>query len=1192
MKRLVIPWVAWVLVILATLQAMVLLAMPMVGQWRPEIENLLADRLAAEVSISEIGAKASLSGPYLEALNLIVERPEGRVEVRRVRMVINWLTLITEGQLTLDQLILDDGQWIATGRAGGDFPLPDQWSVWLDRAQGALAPIGAVRINNFDVMLASLSLKRVSVAVMPNQGVLGRARVINESISVPFDFDWRFRESTEGEHDLRIFTEAAIPLPESIVESVRVEARLHGWLKVSDVGTSAIFDASWQGGNALSPIEGTSISTASTQESDGFEMNWISGGSQQPGLSIELAGARATWSPRQWSLVVPELKLEGEHLNTLLSDPDPKLTRLLIKNQPKALLSQISVSRSTDQPLRAQAQIKEASIDASGGIPELGSLRGHLFVEDDRGFFEFTGRNATFSLPEVFPKPWEQQSLAGTMAFRRDESGLYLRGHDLVVSDSSQFVKGDIMLDLSRETEQSLHLELIADAARPALNGLLPIDLDPEVRDFLVTGIEDVAVVGGRISYSGPLGDGVDRTRRELVLDLPMESFQLKPLSDWPGFVGKQGRVTWQNRRARVTLDSANFGGLIASNVQVTQSPADASLLTIEGDLTGDAAAALDILGDAGIRPEMLVSDVQLSGPLSAEVSLQTPIENGSPSGRIDMRAESLQLAVTGLNAPIESIQGEATYVVDEGLLAEKLTGQLLNQPVEIDVRTFGGNLDAEISGLLSTQSVVSLASIPLDDTWLAGDAEWRAQITGSSDGVRALIETQGKGLISQLPAPLTKAADAPGAISIEIEALENDLPVRVDVFDSVEIIGSLEEANSDWLIRAPSVDLLGWAQVSGTDETKESLRVMVDTDQVVIDETPLAVSRLAIVLDQGALDVSFDGEELAGRIQRVGAAPLAVDLERLVLPKAGDLLELPGEDALGEFNPGSLPSAKIAIADLLRGTTRYQDVRATTVQGVDRLDVTRLSFNRDGQVFNGEMAWQWTEEGPKTAIALHAEGAQLGQFLRVNEQEPLLEAKSGTFSADLSWDGSPLGFSILTSEGRIVLSLKNGRFVDLGNSAEVLRLFGILNIETLTRRLRLDFLDLVQPGVAFDEVTAEARVSSGTLTLEPDLEMEGPSASFRLTGETNLVEKRLNHLLEVDIPLTNNLPLASVLLGAPQVGGAIYLVEKALGTKIIKVGKTNYRIEGSFDEPNINLVSPFLGQKESSNVDATTDGQ
>ena len=98
-------------------------------------------------------------------------------------------------------------------------------------------------------------------------------------------------------------------------------------------------------------------------------------------------------------------------------------------------------------------------------------------------------------------------------------------------------------------------------------------------------------------------------------------------------------------------------------------------------------------------------------------------------------------------------------------------------------------------------------------------------------------------------------------------------------------------------------------------------------------------------------------------------------------------------------------------------------------------------------------------------------------------------------------------------------------------------------------------------------------QIAEGALIFDPEFTIRGPSASFRLTS-ADLVNKELRQKLEVDIPLTNNLPLASVLLGAPQVGGAIYLVEKALGLEIIKVGKTDYRIEGSFDDPKVTIAT------------------
>jgi len=103
---------------------------------------------------------------------------------------------------------------------------------------------------------------------------------------------------------------------------------------------------------------------------------------------------------------------------------------------------------------------------------------------------------------------------------------------------------------------------------------------------------------------------------------------------------------------------------------------------------------------------------------------------------------------------------------------------------------------------------------------------------------------------------------------------------------------------------------------------------------------------------------------------------------------------------------------------------------------------------------------------------------------------------------------------------------------------------------------LRLDFLDLVQPGVAFDQVNATARLQGGVLQFDPALEMRGPSSSFQLTGMANLNEKTLNQRLSVDIPLTNNLPLASVLLGHPRLVVRFIWWKRRLERKLSRLGK------------------------------------
>lgn len=1192
MKRIAIPWFAWILVILAGTQALLFASLPMLNQWRPQIEVLLQERLGAEVSISEIGAKASLSGPYLEALNLMVEHPQGRIEVRRVRMVINWWSLITQGRLTLDQLVLDEGRWIATGSSGAAVPDPSQWFSWLNRVQEGLAQTGAVRLNNFEMTLTSASLKRISIEIDPNRGVLGRTRVVTESASLPIQFDWRFSTPAQPDHDLRVSVQSSLPLPSWVDESIQVEGALGAWLIVKEGHVDGLVDAQWASGEGGPAIGGALSAKLSASSANTMDLQVVKGFVRQPGLSMDLAGLIGQWRGGAWALTVPELSVDSGQWAPLLAQPDPKLSRLLNNNRPKAQISGLRIEGAADVPVQWSAVVEGLDVRAGGDIPSIGPLAGKIYGQDTRGFFEFASPSAELSMPDIFPAPWLEQSIQGTLAFSRDESGLFIRGHGLSVQDAHQHVQGDLMLDLPRDREQSLHLELQASASRPALEGLLPIDLEDDVRSFLVKGIEAVEVEGGRISYSGPLGDGVDRTRRTLSLKFPMRSYVLKPLDDWPAFVGQKGQVEWSNRRARVQLDAPEFGGLRASEVVVRQTPDDAERLTIDGMLEGQAEAAVDILAAAGIKPDALGGAVVLSGPLTGQVALTVPVDDGSPMGSVEMQTQGLKVTVDGLNAPIEQVTGSARYVIDQGLSSRNLHGFLMGHPLDIQVASGAQGIDVSASGRLPADSVLSLAGVELEHSLLSGDANWLAQINASEVGVKAVLQTDGRGLESALPAPLTKPADQEGSIVVEIHRQENDSSLSALIFDEVSVKGSLTDTAAGWSIQAPTLDLLGWAQVPNSGNADAAVSLLIDTDQVLIGETALAVDRLAVKVTADELQLSIDGDALAGRVERIGQAPLVIDLERLKLSESGPFLAPPEPDPLESFNPDSLPSIDLSIADLWRGEVRYQDVKMTAVEGVDRLDVTQLAFTRDGQPFVGELAWQYMPEGSTTAISLRSEGQGLGQLLRVNEKEPILEAKRGQFTADLSWTGSPLGFSILTAEGALALALEDGRFVDLGNSAEVLRLFGILNIETLTRRLRLDFLDLVKPGVAFDQVKARARLSGGRLVLDPDLLMDGPSSNFRITGTADLNEKTLNHRLEVDIPLTNNLPLASVLLGAPQVGGAIYLVEKALGTKLIRVGKTNYRIEGSFDQPNIQIIPPFSDQKESSDVDATANDQ
>ena len=86
--------------------------------------------------------------------------------------------------------------------------------------------------------------------------------------------------------------------------------------------------------------------------------------------------------------------------------------------------------------------------------------------------------------------------------------------------------------------------------------------------------------------------------------------------------------------------------------------------------------------------------------------------------------------------------------------------------------------------------------------------------------------------------------------------------------------------------------------------------------------------------------------------------------------------------------------------------------------------------------------------------------------------------------------------------------------------------------------------------------------------------EMKGPSAGMLANGDIDLGSKRLDMQVNVTLPLVSNTPLAAVLLGAPQVAGALFLIDKLIGDKIEKATSIAYKLSGGWDSPELNLLN------------------
>ncbi|MDA8416469.1 MAG: TIGR02099 family protein, partial [Betaproteobacteria bacterium] len=170
-----------------------------------------------------------------------------------------------------------------------------------------------------------------------------------------------------------------------------------------------------------------------------------------------------------------------------------------------------------------------------------------------------------------------------------------------------------------------------------------------------------------------------------------------------------------------------------------------------------------------------------------------------------------------------------------------------------------------------------------------------------------------------------------------------------------------------------------------------------------------------------------------------------------------------------------------------------------------------------------------------------------------------------------LEWSGGWTDFSLLALKAEAKLDLNDGQFSKI-QPGGVGRLISLFSLQTLPRRITLDFRDVFSEGFAFDHLNVDLALDHEKLTTR-DFEMAGPAARVSMTGEVDLQQETTQLEAQVEPALGGSVTLASAVVGGPVVGAASWLVQKILGNPFDKALSYDYAIQGPWDAPDIRPV-------------------
>ncbi|MGO1394370.1 MAG: YhdP family phospholipid transporter [Halomonas sp.] len=958
---------------------------------------------------------------------------------------------------------------------------------------------------------------------------------------------------------------------------------------------------------------------------DAESVEWAqpSGGNAGPALPRHW---HATHQPGEWGVRTSEFELASlTAWRDYVLLPE-SVTRVLQTLAPRGQVQGLHVGQN-DGRWGVDAALTNVEVSPWQQAPGGGPLDAWVQARDLRGRVLFSNDgDSTLYFPEFFQAPMQLRRAVGEVEWVYDGPNTMVSGKNLSVDWDGAQVSGGFGLAIGNQRGHfGLDLDFSeVDALERPLAQWLPLSvMDDGLRDWLLDDIGGY-VTEGSLQLSQPLGEAVTADDFTATLALAITQGHLPIAPGWPRLDDVKGRLKWQNKVLEAQVEHAQSHGITASEGEVVM---ENEMLNLSGQLSADGPALatfLQAMPDIDFSP---LSDLRVTGEVNGDIALSLPLETPDALQlEINAQPRFSEVVYQPLDLRLQSVEGDLAWLQDgvsKGLVGDA-KAQLLGGAIAADIDT--QNDAIELQGNVATSALFGLAGIDNSQGRLPleGQLQWQGNVS-VMPAPTLRLESRLVGITSHLPEPFAKTAQQPWPWTLTVDSESGRFESRLadiasarlqqlnDTFAGTLHLGSEAARLPSWPTRpgvslaanVPRLDPLAWQQalaplmsggstmVSGGD-TPMPLAVSLITPCVVYRNECLGSVDAAGSINGGLIDLGLGGNLVTGRLKYREEAPhpLDITIESLALDRLLDLANV--EHDSDAPMPGSwmesvetereapavipdwladVPNGRLRLAEIAMGPRRFGPLTAYWKTDGERFSLNPVGLTLGQLSARGELHWEGDSVSSHTRADISVQGGDIGTALERLDQPVVMRSRSTDVNASLDWPGGPWQLDLSQADGTIRTDIRNGSFVTL-ESAPV-RLIGLLNFDNILRRLRLDFSDVTDQGTAFDRVQGTAGVADGLLTLQGPLQIDAPAATLAFTGTVDLVNRELDQRLGVTLPVTQSLPIAAIAVGAPIVGGALFLADQLFGDALDRATALHYRVRGPWTSPQVSLEGP-----------------
>lgn len=951
--------------------------------------------------------------------------------------------------------------------------------------------------------------------------------------------------------------------------------------------------------------------------------------------------AQAVWPASSFDLVVENgdsLRLQGkasllvlEELSgalPLLPSVDDDALAMLDRMQPSGLLHQAEFElryRAGESPdFAVRAAIDNLTLAANGGLPGVAGISGHVEGNLQAGTLRLDMARARLVMPRVFPQPLALTSLNGDVDWQRYGDGFRIESKRLHVES------GPLRLDSRWQMDWSY------DHAAPWLDLQLAADELPltAVRDYLPAGVMPQTAVhwlqqaflagsarNARVLLQGRLDQmpfDAQQGRFDARFDFADVTLDYAP--QWGRLEELGGQAVFSGRSMLISGDTGHIQDSPVERVVATIDDLNSPMLAIDGTVGGTLGGMLQYVRSSALKVHFgnLVDTIDASGDARLQLHLGIPLKHNLGAIRVsgEVALEGNDLVPRGSEAGLTGIDGELNFTGDS-ISVKNARARLLGQPVTVAVykrgETGASKTVVDIEGRLKLVDMVKQKQPSLAQ-WLNGATAWQVLLnvqnreTPDTPRVEVELHSDLRGVAVNLPPPFLKPADEARPVTISwvpgkmteqpVNIIYGDL-VRAGVLldpdqqlrkaainfgDSMAVIPEQDELHLSGHL--PVFDLDQWLPVFASLENPvagaRSVSPSVDLDVDVFQLGDLKlnnVSAFSKYTDPWYFQVSGEGASGWLRWVRGGRAlpaQLLMKLEHLQVHSDAGAEGV--KDAIS-LHPEGLPEINAEITDLRWGERDFGQLSVVSRQTPAGTHFQTLTL--DSAAINLTASGDWLEEDGVQHTRFDAEitGGTLEKLTELIGSGGAIKGGKLKGSMQMNWPGSPADVSLAKMEGQLDLEATDGRLENVDEGAG--KLLSLVSLNSLQRRLTLDFRDVVKEGFSFDKMKGRFLVMDGDAYTE-NFAIDGTSVNIDISGRTGLVARDYDQLVTVTPQVSSTLPIAGAIAGGPAVGAAVYLADKLVGDRFNRLTRVQYQVTGSWDKPVYTKLKKEEGKKQS----------